>query len=498
MITDKKKKCSPICFLVPLASAIIYMVFCCLNLKSSIWFDESYSAYLVRGDFTKIWSLTAADVHPPFYYFLLKIWSSIFGSTDLSMRFMSVFFGALTIIVLFHLLRRWFGTRVASISTLLAALSPMLIRYGQEMRMYTLIFFIVILATIVLDLAIKTQKKRYYAIYAILVALGMWTHYFTALAWIVHVFYIVVIRRENLFQKKWVLTYLGAILLFVPWVPSFLSQVTEVQKGFWIPPVSAITPLEYLSQSLLFMTPETVNGWLVVLFLIVVFLASYLLRKTYQIDFNKDQKKSFLFLLSFIFVPPVFLIILSLPPLSPMFVDRYILYSAALIWPFIGLAFASFKKRPILKTVLLASVIASSVIGIINVENREPEGYVKDIVSEVDSLASEGEPILVNNEWTYYDAIFYSTNDHPIYCIDSWISYQYGSIFPLREYKYNIVDNINDIPLANSKLWFITDRIDDASSISDYELPEELEDYTINNEVSTHSHVAFELEKLSR
>ena len=32
----------------------------------SIWFDEAFSAYIVRFDFAKIAYFTANDVHPPF------------------------------------------------------------------------------------------------------------------------------------------------------------------------------------------------------------------------------------------------------------------------------------------------------------------------------------------------------------------------------------------------------------------------------------------------
>ena len=101
-----RKKSMAICILIPVIACLIFMVFCMLNISGTIWFDESYSAYLVRGNFGDIWRMTSLDVHPPFFYFLLKIWSSIFGYTDFSMRFMSVFFGAVAIIFAFHLLKR--------------------------------------------------------------------------------------------------------------------------------------------------------------------------------------------------------------------------------------------------------------------------------------------------------------------------------------------------------------------------------------------------------
>ena len=233
-----------------------------LNITGTIWFDESYSAYLVRGDFGDIWNMTSLDVHPPLFYFLLKIWASIFGYTDFSMRFMSVFFGAIAIIFTFHLLKRWFNIKTASIATLALSLSPMLIRYGQEMRMYTLVFAIVIAATYVLDLMLETKKPRYYILYAILIALGMWTHYFAAIAWIAHIIYYTISKRGKLFSKQMILTYALAVVLFIPWVPSLFRQIVEVQSGFWIPSISMATPANYLSQSLIFSEAAYATGFI--------------------------------------------------------------------------------------------------------------------------------------------------------------------------------------------------------------------------------------------
>ena len=48
---------------------------------SSIWFDESYSAYLTRYNLADLTHYTAIDVHPPLYYYLLKGWTALFGDS---------------------------------------------------------------------------------------------------------------------------------------------------------------------------------------------------------------------------------------------------------------------------------------------------------------------------------------------------------------------------------------------------------------------------------
>ena len=51
---------------------------------SSIWFDESFSSYLMHFDWAGITHYTALDVHPPFYYYCLKLWTNLFGNTPVT------------------------------------------------------------------------------------------------------------------------------------------------------------------------------------------------------------------------------------------------------------------------------------------------------------------------------------------------------------------------------------------------------------------------------
>lgn len=496
------KKTVLFCVLAPLICCLIYALFCMLNLRNSVWFDESYSAYLARGDFGQIWHMTSLDVHPPFYYILLKIWSMIFGYTDVSMRFMSIFFGALAIIFLFHLIKRWFGEKAAAVSTFFLALSPMFIRYGQEMRMYTLVFLIIVLATYALDLALETKKTRYYILYAVLISLGMWTHYFTAIAWIAHIIYYKITKRARIFEKRMLLTYVGAVALFIPWMPSLFKQFLEVESGFWIPGLSIMTPINYLTQSFIFgeVTEGGVNIWTGLVVLVTVILMIFVTRRVYQ-ELKKSKKPELFLLISLVIFPPLILMAISIPPLTSMFLSRYIIYSASLIWALAGLVVflgvIHRNKIPIASVVALAVFLAASaIIGIINVETHELEGSVQEIVRSVRAMAEDGEPIVANNEWTYYDAIFYDTKDSPIYGVRPWINFQYGSIFPIDILNYHLYNSAQDLVDNADKFWYITDVKEGATTLAEYELPEDIpENYRVVSEVSTPNHIAFEFVK---
>ena len=506
-----RKKTILLCTALPLLFTCFYVFLCCLNLRSSIWFDESYSAYLVRGDFGQIWAETAQDVHPPLFYFLLKIWSNIFGNTDFAMRFMSVFFGAVSIILAFHLLKRWFGVKTAAVATALLSLSPFLIRYGQEMRMYTLIFAIVLGATYALDLALETKKKRYYIIYAVLVALGMWTHYFTALAWLAHVVYLTAVKKINIFKKPWLWTYLGAVLLFIPWIPAFLTQTATVQQGFWIPGVTFSTLPDYISEAAYFKEfSNGVDAWWALLLIVWCAIFGLVLyynlkktpdceksltlkttKKTIKLSASKTSnrqpaRKKLLLLIILVFVPPVLLFLLSMPPLSSMFVSRYVTYSAILLFALAGcLAMLVSRKNLRLALILLVLSLGVEVYGIVNVETREPRGYSKEIVTTIQSLSEPGEPTVLKDDGLQeYDFSFYSTEKNPIYIVDEWTDYPWGSMYPLRDYRATTIDKLSD--LEADKFWVIASKDAKPTEVLD------LDKYEILTTVGNEHHLAIE------
>ena len=485
----------------PVVAGLLFLVFSVINLTSSIWFDESYSAYLVRGNFGEIWNMTAMDVHPPLYYFALKMWSSIFGTSDFALRFMSIFFGLVAIVFIFHAVKRWFGTKTAILATLFAAISPMFIRYGQEMRMYTMVLLIVAVATYVLSLALEkgAEKagRKWWILYAILIATGMWTHYFSAFAWIAHIMMIIYHFGgvKKIFKNKKLLKMIGitygvAVALFIPWIPSFFKQIVTVQSGFWIPPVSFNAVADFIASALFFNKAQEVVswGWVFGTALLVVFIISFVL--VYKRANEKNRHK--IILMSILMGAPVAVMtILSLPPLTSSFVDRYVLYSIVALWVMFAVV-AVMLKNGVLRQALITLVLIVAGFGVVFVENREPKGYIKEIISEVFIGAEEGEPIIANNVWTYYDGIFYSSEQHPIYLFEKGVGYEYGSLEPIRNYRVNLISDSAEFLKNYEKVWYIIDTPVDGS---DFEIPEWAKKMRVVSEISLDHHSALEFSK---
>ena len=481
--------------LIPVFAGLLFFVLSILNLTSSIWFDEAYSAYLVRGDFGQIWEMTSVDVHPPLFYFALKMWSSVFGTTDIAMRFMSIFFGLIAIVFIFHLLKRFFGIRAAGLGTIFAAITPLFVRYGQEMRMYTMVLAIVMAATYFLSLALDNAKekkgRKYFVIYAILIAMGMWTHYFSAFAWIAHVVAIIVhfggfkkLFKNKIVFKRLIFTYIFAVLLFVPWVPSFLKQIVTVQSGFWIPPVSFGSMADFVAAALFFTTADEVKSWAWVFGMALIVLFIITIVNVYKKQ-NTKNKARLKYLLILVIVPVVVMIILSLPPLTSMFIKRYVLYSIVALWMLFGTVII-LSKDDFMKNILTILVIIVAVFGNVFVKTREPEGYISEILAETFIAADEGEPIIMDSIWSYYDGVFYTSEKHPIYLFNDSVNYEYGSQEPVKKYHVNVIDNKEDFLKEHHDVWYVFET----GPSGEVEVPEWAKEMRIVSEIAVDHHTA--------
>lgn len=458
------------CLIAPALIGLLYLILCFINIRQSIWFDESYSSYITRFDYPTMLKFTAADVHPPLYYVILKTWAHFFGHTDFAMRTLSAILGAAAIVFVFLWLKYKHGASAAILGSLMMAISPVFVRYGQEMRMYTLVTLIVFAATYFLQLAIDNGAKKWWVIYAILVAAGMYTHYFAALAWIAHVVYLVAIYGKKIFQKKIILTYLAAVVMYLPWIPSFISQATTVQNGFWIGKANAAGFMDYWAEALLYDKSANIQNWLLALFFLVILIIIILAIR---------YRKKITMLLCLAFVPLAALLLLSMPPLESMFISRYIVYAmvavsileALLITMFAREKFTArpkgkipFYRNPAVQvSIIVALLISCSICGLKSVYNYGNYNFVTgvkptaklmfDNLVELDN--GENLSIISEDPWLYYDLAAYGGEHHDVYFADEQTNYEYGSLLPLKESYFGKINDLDAFLEKREAVWYV-------------------------------------------
>ncbi len=108
---------------------------------SCLWFDEIFSIHAAEHTWDTLFSFVALDlIHPPLFYVLLKLWIGIGGESLLWLRSFPVVFAVLALIPFIALCREHklkFGTQLLAV--LFFAVNGSLIKYSQEVRMYSLL-----------------------------------------------------------------------------------------------------------------------------------------------------------------------------------------------------------------------------------------------------------------------------------------------------------------------------------------------------------------------
>ena len=230
----------------------------------SLWADEGNSVALARRGFAEIAQRTAFDIHPPFYYWLLKIWVAIFGDNEIGLRSLSAVLGVGLVYLIWLLGKRLFSPRVGLMAAFIAALSPLQVYYSQETRMYmllavlsslTVLTTVVILESYLLD---NTHKLLSGLIYILTVTAGLYTHY----AFPLILFAVNLIAFIWFWQKKseignrkskfvhWLSLQLVPLILYLPWLPTAWRQNTTWPSEQII--ISLREILETISTTLLF------------------------------------------------------------------------------------------------------------------------------------------------------------------------------------------------------------------------------------------------------
>ena len=210
---------------------------------ASIWWDEGWSVWLARQGLVDIARVTAADVHPPLYYWLLHFWIGLAGQSEFGVRFLSVCLGTLTVFAV------WFWGRllvpdrpwVAVAGAALAAVSRFSIWWSQETRMYVLG---ALLATLSLAFTVRLRQTRTWrmALACMLATLAaLWNLYLLAfLLPIQSLYWLWTLRSERPWRRwaelaaLWTSVAMGVLAAWAPWLAYALPRMRagSVQAAF--------------------------------------------------------------------------------------------------------------------------------------------------------------------------------------------------------------------------------------------------------------------------
>lgn len=419
-----------------------------VGMHQSVWFDEAYSILLAKHSVSQLVRLTSLDTHPPLFYLLLKFWAYLFGWSELALRLMSVLSMVGALIVGGLLTRKMFGNRIATGTVIVLALSPLLLRYGFEIRMYALASLIGVSATYCLYSVYKSKeatKRNWLIAYALLVVIGIYTLYYLAFLWIAHVAWIVCVAVRHKWRVRalapYAGAYLGVFVLFLPWLPTFIQQTSNgalapIGQPLNFEQLSGIASFNVLYQPSYALTVSLT----VVLLLFGFAIAWAAVRSRHTLRKSSDE---LMLLYGYIGMPIIILMIISLS--KPMYTERYLSHVAIGLMMLVGVitmvAVGKLARRS-QRLWLLSIVYGSLCLGSYNFITtgnfnfqRNEHPTVNQVAASIKDCAA-GTELIAADPYVATELSYYLPDCH-IYFVSQWPSLG-GGYAPFSGSPYQI------------------------------------------------------------
>jgi uncharacterized membrane protein len=419
----------------PRATRIAVAFFLCAGLvlrlhalgRQSLWLDEMTSIQVARMPLSKILMGEVFDNYtPPLYYVILHLWSLAVPLTETGIRLLSALIDGANMVLLFALCSRLLDRAGTVLVVAGYSLSPFMIYYSQEGRMYTLVVLWALLHALALEIVATGKEdgtasiRVWAAISGVALALGTYTHYYFAFFGVGTVSLALYASRCS--RRRIVVILAGAtlaVLLFLPWLPvaariattgsqGFRKYVIEVipytffrfTVGYGIFPINAGTKENFFSEIISHLPT-----------LIMVFVPLALLVHRIANALKRDDR-GFLFSTSWVlFVPWVIGLLLSLR--SPMFSERYVIPTFPF---FLFLLMGRTPRREILDVTAIGLFFLLSVAGTAAYFKNPDFGKAqwRDVATYVGKAARVGDVVVV--EPTYATGVFryYFTDNIPV------------------------------------------------------------------------------------
>ena len=199
------------------------------SLRTPLWFDEIYVVAVARQGFFDVVRTVARDIHPPLQFLLRWAWIRIGGEGEQWLRSLSILLALLSLVWTYRLGLRLFGRLPALFAVLLLAVSPIHIRYSQEVEDYSLTWLVLLAACESAWNWLERRRPEDAIGYGVWGVLALYSHYLSA-------FYLATLCVAGLVLQPsarrapaaWLGLHLAMLLVFLPqgvvWIHQFLRE----------------------------------------------------------------------------------------------------------------------------------------------------------------------------------------------------------------------------------------------------------------------------------
>ncbi len=206
-----------------------------------IWGDEQFTLDVVRQPWAAIPPILQADIHPPIYYFLARLWTQLPwpGSGIAELRALSATICLIaTVAVDFLWLRNTSKTTRLWFLTLWC-LSPTLLMYSRMGRSYSLQLLVSVVAIhLALRFLDEPSSRRRLLTYSLATGALLYTHYLPGLAVAAATALVLALRwiRQRDLLKPLLISNALIALLYLPWVATLAESLSRVSSAqpYWL------------------------------------------------------------------------------------------------------------------------------------------------------------------------------------------------------------------------------------------------------------------------
>ncbi len=215
--------------------------------QESLWTDEAFTLSIAESPTVQevIEKTKISEAVPPGYYLFLHYWISSFGNSEFSLRFPSLIFSVLSILLIYFLtteINFSDGKKSKSIALFSAsflATSMLQVLYSQEVRIYSLFTFLSLVSTYsfckLYHLYNSTEKKNSFfwsLTYALSLLVSFSVNYLTIFVLIAHIIALCWNwpHGQKLFNPL-LRIYLFVFVLSLPLVPIAFFQYQSINTG---------------------------------------------------------------------------------------------------------------------------------------------------------------------------------------------------------------------------------------------------------------------------
>lgn len=225
-----------------------------LLFNRNVWTDEAFTIELIRENgWSQIWSATAEDVHPPLYYYIVKLFVSLLGDSFFTYKLVSVVPMLLILLLAFTKIRKLAGYDAGVIFVVFLNAVPCVLEYVIQIRMYSWAMFFVTWAGLdAYEMCIK-GRGRYAAGLTIAAMLACYTHNYAMLSCVYIYILTGIFAVKKWIQEKnkgvfvqWLISGVFVAVCYIPWLLVLYQQTTSRIGNYWITEVTAASLVEYM------------------------------------------------------------------------------------------------------------------------------------------------------------------------------------------------------------------------------------------------------------